>query len=137
MPLDKKLALRTLIVTALGGICMVGLWSLTCGSARRVVISSKASPTGGHVAYLERVEKGGGATVGFVYQVVVAPSTKKFDKDRDDTWIWSAYSTFPDSYQWTSDASVRVTLSKKHRPSMESIRTRQRYGISAEVVLIE
>lgn len=137
MPLNKKLALRAPTVMALGGICVISLWSLTCGSSRRVVISSKASPTGRHVAYLERVEKGGGATVGFVYQVVVVPSATPFDKDRDDTWIWSAYSTFPTSYEWRNGFTVRVTLSKSRNPSMESVRTRRRYGVAADVVLTE
>jgi hypothetical protein len=137
LSLNRRSALRQLLAIAVFVAAVAGLWSFTCGREQRKVISSQRSPSGAHVAYLERVAKGGGATVGFVYQLVVVPSTVPFDVDRDDSWIWSAYATFPTSYAWSNDATVTVTLSRSRKLSMDSIRTKERHGVTARVVITD
>jgi hypothetical protein len=128
---------RHLIAVAVLVVATVASWSIGCGKEQRKVISSQRSPSGTHVAYLERVAKGGGATVGFVYQIVVVKSDVEFDVDRDRSWIWTAYATLPVSYSWADGTTVVVKLSRSRKLSMESVRTREQHGVTAQVIVTD
>ena len=105
------------------------------GEVRTILVTLPA-PKAPYVALLEQVDIGGGATVGFTFEVVITPRMEPVDSKHANRWIWSAYSTYPSKMEWKNDSTVVISLSRRTNPRLYAIRTRIHNGVRAEVELI-
>ena len=112
------------------------LWRGYRDDAARTILLTLPAPKAPYIALLEQVDKGGGATVGFVFEVVIAPLTEPADWKHANRWIWSAYSTYPAKIAWKNDSILTVSLSRRDDPRLYAIRTRTQNGVRAEVELV-
>lgn len=104
---------------------------------QRTVSEGHRSPNGAYVAYLETLDFQGGATVGYNYEVIVVPASKKFNKDRDKEWVWWSSEVPPKRFYWKNSKTIEVVVSRPEVPVGEVTQTRRRYGIGAKTKVIE
>lgn len=104
-----------------------------CTQAKVDILAHESSPSGRRVAYLECIDNNGGATVGFVFRIVVAPAGEETDRD---SWVWSAYSTRPREFHWSGEQLIEVVVSKSDDLHLQTIRTRERDGVTARSVVV-
>jgi hypothetical protein len=107
--------------------------TLSCNH-RTDVIQQKSSPDGRLIAFLELLEIEGG--VSYTSQVVIAPSNEPFDKERSGTWVYQAsLAASPKSIDWRDNQHLEVLLAGPVDPRLANIRTRERHGVTPEVIV--